>query len=138
EFRDDARNGLKDRSDEVTIAIDEHKPARSQRRRQYETTAEIDLMAAEVLHSDSRSDVKLQAVLEITRYLRSTLQPDEVLSRIVECVTHIFPHFSRSYLLRHDAATNQLVPVVVKLPAGETESGTALPAITEALARQVL
>jgi PAS domain S-box-containing protein len=136
EFRDEGRNGARDNSGEMTVTLEA--PRRTQHPGLYETTAEIDLTAAAVPHRDSRSDVKLQAVLEITRYLRSALESDEALSRIVECVTHMFPHFSRSYLLRHDASTDQLVPVVNKQPDDEEARQATLRPINQALARQVL
>ncbi len=138
EFRDDRQNGAPQRANEETISLGESVAARLKRPRLFETTAEIDLTAVGVAISDKRTDVKLQAVLEITRYLRSTLQPDEVLSRIVECATHIFPHFSRSYLLRHDAATDQFHPVVIRHPDDEAERRTTSRPFNQALARQVL
>jgi len=138
EFRDDRQNGSPERTGESTIAISESVAARARQPRLFETTAEIDLTAVGVAISDKRTDVKLQAVLEITRYLRSTLQPDEVLSRIVECATHIFPHFSRSYLLRHDAAIDQFHPVVIRHPDDEVERRTTSRPFNQALARQVI
>jgi PAS domain S-box-containing protein len=138
EFQDDERNGYHDGGGTATVTIASRAPPKPRHPGLYETTAEIDLTAAGVPHRDSRSDVKLQAVLEITRYLRSTLEPDEVLSRIVECVTHIFPHYSRSYLLRHDPATDQLSPVVVKAPEEEDGPAETQPPINQAPARQVL
>ncbi|HEY2250969.1 MAG TPA: PAS domain S-box protein, partial [Planctomycetaceae bacterium] len=104
----------------------------------FETLAEIDLTVPGVPTARRDTDVKLQAVLEITQYLRSTLEPDEVLSRITECVTHIFPHYSRSYLLRYDAATDRLVPVVVRQPEDELEGPQTLRPVIRELARQVL
>src|SRR5262249_50430759 len=83
EFHDEGRNGTNDGAGDVTISIDGRGPVPPKHPGLYETKAEIDLTAPGVPHADSRSDVKLQAVLEITRYLRSTLEPDEVLSRIV-------------------------------------------------------
>lgn len=104
----------------------------------FETIGEIDLTAPEAPTARRDTDVKLQAVLEITRYLRSTLEPDEVLSRITECVTHIFPHYSRSYLLRYEAATDQLVPVVVRQTEDDLGGPQTLRPVIRALGRQVL
>ena len=73
----------------------------------FETVAEIDLRPQESNPRKPDSDIRLKAVLEITRYLRSTLEPDEVLSRIVDCVTHMFPQYSRSQLFRHDTTTGE-------------------------------
>jgi PAS domain S-box-containing protein len=104
----------------------------------FETIAEIDLTVPGVPTVRRDTDVKLQAVLEITQYLRSTLEPDEVLSRITECVIHIFPHYSRSYLLRYDSSTDQLVPVVVRQPEEDVGGPPTLRSVIRALARKVL
>jgi PAS domain S-box-containing protein len=138
EFHDDERNGVSSDSSAVAMTIDVLPPMKAKNPALYETTAEIDLTSALEPHRDARSDIKLQAVLEITRYLRSTLESDEVLSRIVECVTYIFPQFSRSYLLRHDPATDQLVPVAIKSPDDEVARGVTQRPINKALAHQVL
>src|SRR5215831_1182332 len=116
ELIDDGRDAAAADPRSRTWSIDERKRPQSRARDQIETIAEIDLSTPSAPPSAIETDVKLQAVLQITRYLRSSLEPDEVLTRIVECVTHIFPHFSRSYLLRHDPAGDQLVPVVIRQP----------------------
>src|SRR5579872_4581404 len=138
EFCDNGSEAPDERSAGKTVAPDKGPAAAAPSQGLYETIAEIDLTSPGIPHSTPiESDIKLQAVLEITGYLRSSLEPDEVLSRIVECVTHIFPHFSRSYLLRHDAASDHFVPVVIKQPDDENGAKT-LPPITLALAKQVL
>lgn len=104
----------------------------------YATIAEIDLIGAEHLTGDVAADVKLQAVLEITRFLRSSLEPEEILTRIVDCVTQMFPHYSRTYLLRQDETSQRLVPVAVKQPGDETAGPITLRPVAVALARQVL
>ncbi len=104
----------------------------------FETIAEIDLTTPGVPAARRDTDIKLQAVLEITQYLRTTLEPDEVLSRITDCVTHIFPHYSRSYLLRYEAAVDRLIPVVVKQPEEDLEGPQTLRPVIRALARRVL
>ena len=138
EFHDYGVNGRNEATSDTNDTIERPFPTRPLQAALYETTAEIDLISAGIPNGDVKSDVKLQAVLQITRYLRSALEPDEVLSRIVECITQIFPHFSRSYLLRHDAVTDRLVPVVVKSSEDEAQGPQTLRPITLALARQVL
>ncbi len=138
EFREDRPHRPLERAIEKTVAISDNIGRRPKQPRAFETTAEIALTLVHDALSEKRTDVKLQAVLEITRYLRSTLQPDEVLSRIVECATHIFPHFSRSYLLRHDATTDQFHPVVIRHPDEEFERRSTSRPFDQALARQVL
>ena len=103
----------------------------------YSTISEIEFSDPGLLPSVT-TDVKLQAVLDITRALRSSLEPEEVLSRIVDCVTQMFPHYSRSYLLRQDEGNGRLVPVAVKQQGEETEGPVTLRPVAQALARQVL
>lgn len=138
EFVDDGREGPATEPRGRSTAIEERKRRETRPPDLYETIAEIDLTVPGAPASPIETDVKLQAVLQITRYLRSTLEPEEVLARIVECVTHIFPHFSRSYLLRHDPVGDQLVPVVVKQPEDDAGGPPTLRPIMRALARQVL
>jgi PAS domain S-box-containing protein len=138
EFRDDGEESRADSSGVKTIDITPNRAAGAAAPALFETIAEIDLTSPGTSAGPLSTDVKLQAVLEITRYLRSTLEPDEVLSRIVECVNHIFPHYSRLLLLRHDSASDRLVPVVVKQPADANGGSPTLTRITEALTRQVL
>jgi PAS domain S-box-containing protein len=138
EFRDDGEDDRANGAGSQTLAIPANRPAGAVAPALFETIAEIDLTSPGTTAAQLNTDVKLQAVLEITRYLRSTLEPDEVLSRIVECVNHIFPHYSRLLLLRHDSASDRLVPVVVKRPADTEGNSPTVTRITEALTRQVL
>lgn len=138
EFRDEKVNGASEHSGLQTVALEGTFPPTVQGPGLFETIAEIDLTAPGVPPSIRESDVRLQAVLQITRYLRSTLEPDEVLSRIVECVTHIFPQYARSYLLRHDTASDQLTPVVIRHPEEEAGGPPTLRPVIRALARHVL
>jgi len=138
EFREDQINGASENAALQTIAFEGSVPPTVRGIGLFETIAEIDLTAPGVPPSIRESDVRLQAVLQITRYLRSTLEPDEVLSRIVECVTHIFPQYARSYLLRHDTASDQLTPVVIRYPEDEAGGPPTLRPVIRALARHVL
>jgi PAS domain S-box-containing protein len=104
----------------------------------FETVHEIDLTPGGAPRHKRDADIRLKAVLEITRYLRSTLEPDEVLSRIVDCVAHIFPQYSRSHLFRHDATSGSLVPVVVKQPRNDATGSPTLQPVIRGLVKQVL
>jgi PAS domain S-box-containing protein len=132
EAADDNGQGTVDVPDFVQL------PAEGRAASLFETVAEIDLRAHETNRPKRDSDVRLKAVLEITRYLRSTLEPDAVLSRIVDCVTHIFPQYSRSHLFRHDLAKDTLVPVVVKRPRDDQTGAPTLQPIIRGLVQQVL
>ena len=138
EFRDETAAGAADRAGRQTVTLNGRPRSGPKLTGLFETIAEIDLTGPGVRTARRDTDVTLQAVLEITQYLRSTLEPDEILSRITECVTHIFPHYNRSYLLRYEAATDQLIPVVVRQPEDDTGGPPTLRPLIRALARQVL
>ncbi|MSR59915.1 MAG: PAS domain S-box protein [Planctomycetaceae bacterium] len=104
----------------------------------FETLIEIDVEAYGATSGHRASDAKLQAVLEITRSLRSSLEPDEIIARIVDCVTHVFPYFSRFCLLRHDEKTDELITVADKHASEDVNGAMTLLPISQTLARQVL
>src|SRR5690606_12027528 len=64
---------------------------------------------------------KLQAVMEITRNLGSSLDVEQVLHRILESVFSIFPQADRGYILQTDLASHQLVPTAIKQRHDETD-----------------
>ncbi|MBS0266448.1 MAG: PAS domain S-box protein, partial [Planctomycetes bacterium] len=105
--------------------------------RQFETISEIDLNVSDSTERRRETDIRLKSVLEITSYLRSTLDPDKVLERIVDCVTNMFPHYSRSHLFRHDPIRQILVPVVIKQP-NEDSGALTLQPVVRALVQEVL
>ncbi len=59
------------------------------------------------------AETKLQAVLEITRNLGSTLDLDHVLSRILDSVFRFFPQADHGYILKSEAKGG-LRPAVIK------------------------
>ncbi|MBI3862098.1 MAG: PAS domain S-box protein, partial [Planctomycetia bacterium] len=137
EFREDDVPEPADRIGQATVAFVDPPSEDARPASLFETVAEISLTAAGKPRSKREADVRLKAVLEITRYLRSTLEPDEVLSRIAECVTHIFPHYSRSYLFRNDPAGGVLIPVVVKQPNDDRSGAPTLQPLIRGLVQQV-
>jgi sigma-B regulation protein RsbU (phosphoserine phosphatase) len=75
--------------------------------------------AREIVHPSSISseshvhvspDVKLRAVLEITRSLGSSLDLDDVLPKILDNLFNVFPQSDRGYILLRDDATGELTP----------------------------
>lgn len=59
-------------------------------------------------------EAKLRAVLEITRNLAGTINPDELLPKILETLFNVFPHADRGCVLLKDHATGKLVPKAVR------------------------
>ena len=82
------------------------------------------------------AETKLQAVLEITRNLGSTLDLDHVLSRILDSVFRFFPQADHGYILKAEA-NGGLRPAVIK----HRERGgapTTIRPIARTVAKQVL
>lgn len=80
------------------------------------------------------AEAKLQAVLEITRSLGSSLRLDEVLPRILDSLFAVFPQADRGYILLV-GEEGELVPRALK--RREDEADTFGP-ISSTIARQVL
>ena len=58
-------------------------------------------------------DVKLKAIIEISRSLGSALTLDEVLPKILEALFRIFPQADRGFIMLRDVETKRLVPKAV-------------------------
>src|SRR5947208_1824244 len=69
EFRDDGENGRADSDGVKTVDISANRAAGAAAPALFETIAEIDLTSPGTSAGPLSTDVKLQAVLEITRYL---------------------------------------------------------------------
>ena len=81
-----------------------------------------------------KPEVKLRAVLEISRYLSTALDLKEVLPKILECLFAVFPQADRGFILLQDPGTGQFVPKAVRkrhAPDADT------PAISRNILNQV-
>ncbi len=65
-------------------------------------------------HIKSGADVKLTAVLEITRSLSGSLDVAEVLPKILDNLFFVFPQANRAYILLADEHTGELKPRATK------------------------
>ncbi len=61
-----------------------------------------------------RPEVKLRALLEISKNIGSTLLVDEVLPKILDSLFKIFPQADRGFILLKDEEKNRLVPKAIK------------------------
>ena len=82
------------------------------------------------------AETKLQAVLEITRNLGSTLDLDHVLSRILDSVFRFFPQADHGYILKAESKGG-LRPAVIKHRERGGAPSTIRP-IARTIAKQVL
>lgn len=82
------------------------------------TVAEIDLRSPDRTWADERADVRLQAVLDVSRQLGNWLDPDQLYARILDGLLTIFPQVERACLLRLDQPGGQLMLDAVRSRGG--------------------
>jgi serine phosphatase RsbU (regulator of sigma subunit) len=70
-------------------------------------------------------EAKLRAVLEIARYLGTTLALDDVLPKILEALFSIFPQADQGFVLLRDPLTGRLDPKAVRHRGGKREGPPA-------------
>lgn len=98
------------------------------------TVAEIDLSSPEGTWVNDQADVRLQAVLDVSRHLRSWLGLPELFQRILDCLQMIFPQLELACVLRFDPDGGQLLLDAVRSSAG-SDPETAGP-IMQSIVRQ--
>jgi len=98
------------------------------------TVAEIDLEATDGSWVNERAGIQLQAVLDVTRHLRSCRDLPELYERILDSLTRIFPQLELACVLRIDPDGGRLVLDAVRSCAG-SDPGTAGP-IMQSIVRQ--
>jgi serine phosphatase RsbU (regulator of sigma subunit) len=70
-------------------------------------------------------EAKLRAVLEIVRYLGTTLALDDVLPKILEALFSIFPQADQGFILLRDLYTGRMDPKAVRHRSGKREGPPA-------------
>ncbi|MEX0702823.1 MAG: GAF domain-containing protein [Planctomycetales bacterium] len=104
----------------------------------FETVAEFDIREILGPASGVRPETKLQAVLQITRDLRRSMDLEQILPRILDTVFRVFPQADRCYILQTPPGDEtRLVPSAVKQRDGAPSAATLRP-ITRAIAQQVM
>ncbi|MDH3719253.1 MAG: SpoIIE family protein phosphatase, partial [Planctomycetota bacterium] len=78
---------------------------------------------ADVTAADRDSSlVKLRAVIELTKNLGSSLELDEVLPGILDCLFQIFPQTERGYILQRKSDKEGLQPIAIKHRQGQSDT----------------
>ncbi|MEX0718441.1 MAG: PAS domain S-box protein [Planctomycetaceae bacterium] len=104
----------------------------------FETVAEVDIREAIGPPAGVRPETKLQAVLQITRDLRGSMDLEQVLPRILDTVFRVFPQADRGYILQTAADDEtRLIPSAIRRRDGSTGAGTLSP-INRVLAQHVI
>lgn len=94
----------------------------------------IDASSASAYGSRVPPEIKLQAILDITRKLSSELQIDNVAPKILDTLFDLFPTAQRSFLILKDPQSDRLIRKAFKYrpnfsgPAGRPASLTSGPA----------
>ncbi|HEX8200316.1 MAG TPA: SpoIIE family protein phosphatase [Isosphaeraceae bacterium] len=76
--------------------------------------------ASSVHLSSVKPELKLRAILEITRNLSSELKIDAVAPKVLDSLFQLFPQSERAFLVLHDPATGKLVRKAFKHRPGRT------------------
>ncbi len=103
-----------------------------------DTLREIDVAQALAGVGEARAQVKLQAVLEITRCLAASIDIDEIFARILESVFRVLPQADMAYILQYDADRDCLVPAAIKSREGDADAQFTLRHNAHRVARQVM
>jgi serine phosphatase RsbU (regulator of sigma subunit) len=82
-----------------------------------------------------RPEVKLRAMLEISRNLGTVLRVDEVLPKILDSLFKIFPQADRGFILLKDEQNNKLIPKAIK---NRREQGDDSLKISRTIVKQVM
>ena len=98
------------------------------------TVAEIDLSSPNHRLVDDRADVRLQAVLDVSRDLRSCVDLTELHTRVLDCLLRIFPQLELACVLKLDSDRGQLLLDAVRSRKG-SDPETAGP-IMQSIVRQ--
>jgi len=96
----------------------------------------IDARGADDDQSSVRPELKLRAVLEITRALGRDLQVDSVLPKMLATLFHIFPQASQGFVLLKDPETNRLrVKATLLRKGGEADAvAVSMTVVRQAMA----
>ena len=98
----------------------------------------IDLLAAGDHRLELDANIKLRAILEIIRSAGSSLDIDEVLSKVVDSLLRIFPQAARCYVLLADGPEGHLSPRAIKNRSGQTDDTCTIGPVDTDVARLVM
>ena len=82
-----------------------------------------------------RPEVKLRAMLEISRSLGTVLRVDDLLPKILDSLFKIFPQADRGFILLKDEEKNKLIPKAIK---NRREQGDDSLRVSRTIVKQVM
>ena len=94
-------------ADELAITLSEEEGGST-------ITSTLDVASGSRLGLEANADIKLKAIVEISRNLSTTLKVQELLPKIVDHLFKVFPQADRGFILLEDESTKRLVPKAVK------------------------
>jgi PAS domain S-box-containing protein len=138
---DDGNSAAAGRSETVTLPTT--RPSRAEDRDDdsnfpWEMFATLDVSDAVASLPAFNAEIKLQAVLEITRSLGSAPELDRLLPRILDSLFRIFPQTERGYVLRAGERTGELVLAAVKQRSERLDASSTMRPIARTVAREVM
>jgi PAS domain S-box-containing protein len=104
----------------------------------WEMFATLDVSDAVASLPEFNAEIKLQAVLEITRSLGSAPELDRLLPRILDSLFRIFPQAGRSYILRAGERPGELLLAAIKQRDDTQEGSSTMRPIARSVAREVM
>ncbi|HUG94305.1 MAG TPA: PAS domain S-box protein, partial [Planctomycetaceae bacterium] len=104
----------------------------------WEAFATLDV--SDAIHSlpEFNAQIKLQAVLEITRSLGRTPELERLLPRILDSLFRIFPQAGRAYILRAGERPGELLLAAVKQRDEPPDASSTMRPIARSVAREVM
>ena len=126
-----------------TVTIPTARPAGAEERDEdssfpWEMFATLDVSDAVASLPAFNAEIKLQAVLEITRSLGSAPELDRLLPRILDSLFRIFPQTERGYILRAGERNGELNLAAVKQRSERLDASSTMRPITRTVAREVM
>lgn len=95
----------------------------------------LDASTGSGLLTEVRPEVKLEAVLEITRNLGRALRLEELLPRILDSLFKFFLQADRGFILFQDEETGRLIPKAIK---SRRETGSDTARVSRTIVRQAM
>jgi PAS domain S-box-containing protein len=136
-YRENSDNPLSSDSAPAEKELSLHRsPARGSRRTS--VVSSIDVLAAGDHRLELDANAKLRAILEIIRSVGSSLDIDEVMSKVLDSLLRIFPQAARCYVLLADGPENRLTPKAIRNRSGQSDDTCTIGPVDTDVARQVM
>lgn len=100
------------------------------------TVCEIDISSLGLELERQRADVRLQAVLDVTRQIQNCLEMDELFTRVLESLFRSLPQLNRACILRVEESSGQLLLEAIRVRDGDQPS--TIGPITQTIVKHAL